>query len=153
MNKKLARTQFCSQNMYLCCVKTWRKSVKMGGTLNKLYLVRVFDSKLKCLKKPFESTALTYAAQRSQPAGNRTVLYEIVHCNARYDLIWYFYVISSIVWEMNSQRFSILNKQIDLYWNLLCWCNVLRWIRCLCDVTLSNCYGALSLSLMHEIKC
>jgi hypothetical protein len=22
-------------------------------------------------------------------------------------------------------------------WNLLCWCNVLRWIRCFCDVTLS----------------
>jgi hypothetical protein len=25
-------------------------------------------------------------------------------------------------------------------WNLLCWCNVLRWIRCLCDVTLSVAY-------------
>jgi hypothetical protein len=24
-----------------------------------------------------------------------------------------------------------------VYWYLLCWCNVLRWIRCLCDVTLS----------------
>jgi hypothetical protein len=27
--------------------------------------------------------------------------------------------------------------QLNIPLNLLCWCNVLRWIRCLCDVTLS----------------
>jgi hypothetical protein len=42
------------------------------------------------------------------------------------------------VWKKAILYYYLKKGNIILFsWNLLCWCNVLRWIRCLCDVTLS----------------
>jgi hypothetical protein len=53
------------------------------------------------------------------------------------DIEWLKHFTTLEACRLDSQWHTFSKWATNIRANLLCWCNVLRWIRCLCDVTLS----------------